>query len=233
MFSELKKAINEFNANREYKKYAPIIHEKTRNLSPDELIDFLFSDKWKRFFWMIQIPSEIKFLLNKVAAIKPKTVVEIGTRMGGTLFLFTKVSTHNAKVVSIDFPDGHGGGYPKSRYNFYKLFAVPPQKMELIQGDSHSADTKAKLEEILNGDKIDFLFIDGDHSFDGVKMDFDMYSPFVRPGGLIAFHDIKPTKSNEWSGVIPYWDTIKTKYKSEEFNGPEDEWGGIGIIEMK
>ena len=232
MLKRAKKVINEFNANREYKKYAPIIHEATRNLSPDELVDFLFNEKWKRFFWMIQIPSEIKFLLNRVAAIKPKVVVEIGTRMGGTLFLFTKVSADNAKIVSIDFPDGHGGGYSNSRYNFYKLFAVPPQKMELIKGDSHEESTKARLEKFLDGQKIDFLFIDGDHSFEGVKMDFEMYSTFVRPGGLVAFHDIKPTKENSWSGVIPYWDTIKDKYKSEEFMGPEDTWGGIGIVEI-
>jgi predicted O-methyltransferase YrrM len=232
MLGKIRTFIHEFNANREYKKYAPIINKATRNLTPDELVDFLFSDTWKRFFWMIQVPSEIKLLLNRVARIKPKVVLEIGTRMGGTLFLFTKVANENAKIISIDFPDGHGGGYPKSRYNFYKLFAVPPQQVELIQGDSHSDNTKVMLERLLNGQKIDFIFIDGDHSFEGVKMDFDMYSPFVRPGGLVAFHDIKRTKENSWSGVVPYWDSIKNKYKSEEFIGPEANWGGIGIIEL-
>jgi predicted O-methyltransferase YrrM len=232
MLDRIRKIINEFNVNREYKKYAPIINQNTRNLSPDDLVDFLFDDKWKRFFWMIQIPSEIKFLLNKVALIKPKIVVEIGTKMGGTLFLFTKIATADARVISIDFPDGHGGGYSDSRYNFYKLFAVPPQKVELIQADSHDENTRARLIKFLDGHKIDFLFIDGDHSYEGVKMDFEMYSPFVRTGGIVAFHDIKPTKENSWSGVIPFWDTIKNKYDSEEFMGPEDNWGGIGIVKM-
>jgi len=42
----------------------------------------------------------------------------------------------------------------------------------------------------LNGEPLDFLFIDGDHTYEGVKRDFEMYSPLVRNGGIIAFHDI-------------------------------------------
>lgn len=37
---------------------------------------------------------------------------------------------------------------------------------------------------------MDFLFIDGDHAYEGVKADFEMYSPLVRKGGLVALHDI-------------------------------------------
>lgn len=35
----------------------------------------------------------------------------------------------------------------------------------------------------------DLLFVDADHSFDGVKLDHETYGPLVRPGGVIAFHD--------------------------------------------
>jgi predicted O-methyltransferase YrrM len=49
-----------------------------------------------------------------------------------------------------------------------------------------------KIEGILKGRKVDFLFIDADHSYEGVKKDFEMYSPLVRKGGIIAFHDIIP-----------------------------------------
>lgn len=232
MLLSLKKAINEFNASREYRNTIPIIHDRTRGMSSENLVDFVLSDEWKRFFWMIQIPSEIKFLLARVAAIKPAVVVEIGTRMGGTLFLFTKVAATNAQIVSVDFPDGHGGGYSKSRADFYRSYAIPPQRVSLIKGDSHAVSTKTELENILEGKKIDFLFIDGDHSYDGVKMDFDMYSPLVRSGGLVGFHDNKPTSENSWSGVIPYWREVKDKYKSEEFFGSEDNWGGMGIVQM-
>jgi cephalosporin hydroxylase len=232
MFYAIRKIVNEFNATREYKRFAPIIHESTRNLTSDQLVDFVLSKEWERFFWMIQIPSEIKWLLGKVDQIKPRVVVEIGTKMGGTLFLFTKVSSRNSSVISIDFPDGHGGGYSKAREAFYKSFTQHQQQINLIKGDSHSLNTLDQLKSVLQGQPIDFLFIDGDHSYEGVKLDYEMYSPLVRAGGLIAFHDNKPTASNSWSGVIPFWAEIKNTTKSSEFFGQEDEWGGMGIIEV-
>ena len=83
------------------------------------------------------------------------------------------------------------------------------------------------------GEKLDFLFIDGDHSYDGVKADFEMYAPMVRPGGLIAFHDINPDHRSlrgdrydhlEETGGVPkvegaisgdvprFWSDVKGRY---------------------
>lgn len=228
----LKNAIHEWNAAREYKNSIPVIHQLTNGLPAAQLVDFVMQTEWKRFFWLIQIPSEIKWLLAQVEALKPKVVVEIGTRMGGTLFLFTKMSAPDATVVSIDFPDGHGGGYKKSRELFYRSFAQPPQQIHLIKADSHSAETLSSLQDLLKGKPIDFLFIDGDHSYEGVKMDYEMYGPLVRSGGLIAFHDNKPTAANSWSGVIPFWDELEREADTNKFFGEEDNWGGMGVVRV-
>ena len=56
---------------------------------------------------------------------------------------------------------------------------------------------------------IDFLFIDGDHTYEGVKSDFEMYSPLVRSGGLIALHDIVPGPEGCVGGVPKYWSELK------------------------
>jgi hypothetical protein len=37
--------------------------------------------------------------------------------------------------------------------------------------------------------KIDLLYIDGDHSYEGVKSDFDLYSTILSPNGVIMIHD--------------------------------------------
>ena len=43
----------------------------------------------------------------------------------------------------------------------------------------------------MNMDKeIDILLIDGDHSYEGVKADYERYVPFVKKGGLILIHDV-------------------------------------------
>lgn len=232
MFQKIKSAIQEWNAAREYKRYIPVIHQLTQGLNAHALVDFVMNTEWKRFYWLIQIPSEIKWLLSQVEELKPKVVVEIGTRMGGTLFLFTKMAAHDAKVVSIDFPDGHGGGYKKSRECFYKSFAQPPQQLHLIKGDSHKPTTREALLTILNGKPIDFLFIDGDHSYEGVKLDYEMYGSLVRPGGIIAFHDNKPTSDNQWSGVIPFWEELEKQAQTSKFFGEEDSWGGMGVVNV-
>ena len=43
--------------------------------------------------------------------------------------------------------------------------------------------------------EIDMLLIDGDHSFEAVKRDFTDWSPFIKPGGIIAFHDTRFSSS--------------------------------------
>ncbi len=43
--------------------------------------------------------------------------------------------------------------------------------------------------------KIDILFIDGDHSYEGVKKDFDLYSKLLNPNGVIMIHDTDKTYS--------------------------------------
>jgi predicted O-methyltransferase YrrM len=54
-----------------------------------------------------------------------------------------------------------------------------------LKRTSEKAIEYFKFEDI----KIDFLFIDGDHSYEAVKRDFNLYFDFIRPGGTIVLHD--------------------------------------------
>lgn len=140
-----------------------------------------------------QVKEEITQLLQFLAKLRSMAVCEIGTAGGGTLFLFSRVSHPNATIISIDLPGGpFGGGYPKWKTHFYKSFTCSRQRIHLIRGNSHDLSTIEKVEKILAGRKLDFLFIDGDHTYKDVKADFENYSKLVRPGGIIAFHDIVP-----------------------------------------
>ena len=179
-----------------------------------------------------QIKGEISQLMKILSKLTPKTVLEIGTLNGGTLYLWTKAASPNATIISIDLPGGpFGGGYLRWRVPFYKSFGSACQKIYLIRADSHSETTLRRVERILGGCKVDFLFIDGDHSYEGVKSDFQMYAKLVKPGGIVAFHDILPGPP-EWVGDVPkFWDEVKQNFHYMEI---VEDWSqdgnGIGVI---
>lgn len=234
MFNKIKDKIHHFNAGRELRKVAPAISQAARGLSATQLVDFIFSEKWARFFWIKQEYSEILSLCKKVQELKPKVILEIGTAQGGSLFLFTKLADSNAKIISIDLPKGDfGGGYEEYKIDFYKSFVSGNQTMHLLREDSHSTETRKKVEAILEGQKIDFLFIDGDHTYNGVKSDFDLYSPLVSSNGLIGFHDI--VASTEGCEVRRFWNETKIRYSSfnEFVENPKQPFCGIGLFSPK
>jgi predicted O-methyltransferase YrrM len=194
--------------------------------------DYCGYDSYKHIY-ATQRVGEITELAKVVQKIQPKIIVEIGTWTGGTLFIWVRTNINLEMAVSIDLPGGgFGGGYDKKRIKLYKQFAAdrPNTRMEFIRADSHATATLTTLKQLLGRESIDFLYIDGDHTYDGVKKDFEMYAPLVRKGGIVAFHDIV-TKGNDHK-VWLYWNEIKTNYEFEEII--EDPQGdmGLGIIHM-
>jgi cephalosporin hydroxylase len=233
----LRKSMKSIESSLRY-IFSPFIAKKFRNLIRNidniyDALDFAFS--FQAFGVSIkpaQVEYEIAKLLEIVAELRPKVVLEIGTERGGTLFLFTRVADPEAKIISIDLPGGpFGGGYPRWKIPLYKSFSKEGQKIYLIRRDSHDSQTLKEVERILGGEKVDFLFVDGDHTYEGVKRDFEMYSPLVREGGIIAFHDIVPGPLENVGGVPEFWKEIKMKYKHMEIVKDWNQSGyGIGVI---
>jgi len=180
--------------------------------------------------------SELSALITLLKRRKMDTVVEIGTAKGGTLYTWCKISRPDALIVSIDMPGGpFGGGYTLNDVRKFRKYKRIKQKLYFLREDSHKQTTKKRLMEILKGRDIDFLMIDGDHSYRGVKKDFQLYSPLVKQNGLIVFHDILFHPKVPKCKVEKFWNEIKTRFKYIEFIDKKDDrgwgqWGGIGVI---
>jgi predicted O-methyltransferase YrrM len=180
----------------------------------------------------LQVREEITDLLALVRKVHPKKMLEIGTALGGTLYLFAKVADSDAVIVTIDLPSGaFGGGYPIWKIPLYRSFAKRQQKIVLIRGDSHSSDSLRQLKNILDHGELDFLFIDGDHRYEGVRRDYEMYGQLIRRGGLIAFHDIVPHSVGSQCEVSRFWNEVKYSYKHAEIvKDRSQKSGGIGVL---
>jgi predicted O-methyltransferase YrrM len=180
----------------------------------------------------IQVREEITKLLQILKQKSPDSVLEIGTANGGTLFLFSRVASPRAKLVSVDLPGGRfGGGYHHYRSSLYRQFARDGQQIYLLRADSHKRETFEKVYQIFEDKGIDFLFIDGDHTYEGVKEDFEMYSQLVRKGGVVAFHDIVEHPTETGCEVNKFWKEVKRAYEHLELvNDWNQKWAGIGVL---
>ncbi|SRR6266576_1954666 len=179
-----------------------------------------------------QVPEELIGLYEIVSRLRPENALEIGTWAGGTLFMTCRVSDPRARIISVDLPGGRfGRGYVWPRKFVYRSFAKNNQALHLLRKNSHDVKTCDHVRSLLGGRLLDFLFIDGDHTYDGVRADFEMYSPLVRSGGIVAFHDIAKHPPAMECEVDRFWNEIKRKHRHEEIIKDSSQgWAGIGIL---
>ena len=193
---------------------------------PEDLVDIALKNATIR---PIQDRAEFLEFAQLIATQRPRNVLEIGTFRGGTLFVLARLSQPDATLVSLDLPFSRFGSLSrKLQAPLFRSFTQSRQRLLLLREDSHSEETRSRVAKALDG-PIDLLFIDGDHSYNGVKSDFEMYSPLVRKAGIIAFHDIANVRTDY--GVGRFWNEVKSTFKYREIINPgAAEAPGIGVL---
>jgi predicted O-methyltransferase YrrM len=183
-------------------------------------------------FAAFQKPVELSLLLRLLEKQELRTVLEIGTLAGGSLYCWCRLAEPNALIVSIDMEGGPFGGgcTPERMEEIRLLFPLENQDLHLVRGDSHDRSTLDEVTSLLGDREVDFLFIDGDHTYEGVKQDFETYSAFVKSGGMIVLHDILEHASVPDCRVSDLWNEIKDSYRHQEFTVEPHTWGGIGVL---
>ncbi|MBC7851046.1 MAG: class I SAM-dependent methyltransferase [Chitinophagaceae bacterium] len=122
-------------------------------------------------------------------------VVEIGSWQGKSTYCIAR-GLKSGQVFAIDPFNAAGGGDTESE----EQYKEKKGSKDLLKSFIHNMESRNVMDKIVvkkgysyefphDFEKIDFLFIDGDHSIEGCKSDFELFSPRIVPGGYIAFHD--------------------------------------------
>jgi hypothetical protein len=186
-----------------------------------------------------QVDEEFQRLKAIVQELAPTEIMEIGSLHGETLKHWLGIPTV-VTVLSVDMlcdpsdarfqqqVQGHNETwYEWAKEHGTKLGIMDTDSTSPVTVDrvydfwhQHTCPTRS-LKDVLGS--IDFLFIDGGHDFKTAALDYFNYSPLVRKGGVIAFHD----RSNpDWPEVEHVWKALKRGFKSEEIGGRM----GIGVL---
>lgn len=133
---------------------------------------------------LLQNPDELAALCLLLHRHEPRaTYLEIGSASGGTA-RFLQQEVGFGRVLSID--DGRHPRAPEQDANFAAVGTVTR-----FVGDSHSPDAEAFLAEHVPARDLDIAFVDGDHSYAGVRQDIALVLPYCRPGALLILHDTR------------------------------------------
>jgi predicted O-methyltransferase YrrM len=144
-------------------------------------------------------------------------VLEIGTWKGfSTELWWNELQPH--LLITLEKDNENPDGIRIISNNIHYLF----------NSDSHDINVIQTVKRILDNQPVNFLFIDGDHSYNGVKQDFEMYLPLVKSPGIIAFHDAL-YHADKTEEVDMFWQEIKKEYPFVEIKVSKESTG-IGVI---
>jgi len=143
--------------------------------------------------------DEAALLFRLARDIERGPVAEIGRFKGGSTVVFASALPEGVELWSYDFhvalrPDMPGADLDEELRAALVRFGLD-SKVHLLVADSRTAEPPPG--------ELALLFIDGDHSYEGAKADFDRWSAFVRPGGHVLLHDAVDTGGygNVYPGV--------------------------------
>ena len=151
-----------------------------------------------------------------VAALKPKTLVELGTHGGGSYFSFCQSVIDNkldTKTYAIDtwMGEKQAGFYSESLFKKVMDFNIE-------HFDNFSTLMKMTFDEALNefdDNSVDLLHIDGFHSYEAVSNDYRSWYPKLSKEAIVLFHDTHEIKPG--FGVHQFWDELKKEHREQCF----------------
>jgi len=169
--------------------------------------------------------DHMAFGYDIVECLRPQVVVELGAYNGVSFFTFCQSMKENdidglCYAVDTWAGDEHTGSYDTS-----VIDGVRAHAREHYRGNSYLL--QMYFNEALahfDQESIDLLHIDGLHTYEAVKEDFNNWYPKLKPGGVILFHDIEARIKDY--GVWKLWSELEAEYDTFKFK----HGFGLGVL---
>lgn len=135
-----------------------------------------------------QVRQEIEeFIALLIEHKLTASILEIGLGyFGSTHFLWRLFID---KIITVEISHDRVREFGANTRQFFKKWVLDDGRSSFLIGSSCAVSTVKKAYTFLENKPVDVLFIDGDHSYEGVLADWLLYHPLVREGGIVAFHD--------------------------------------------
>src|SRR6266511_3994770 len=154
---------------------------------PDTLLGFedlafLFSSHQLHHAVISMAIDEAAYLFALARSLESPTIAEIGRSKGGSTLLLAVAGDEGSHVWSYDLHVKQTSGADSddelvSALERYDLAG----RVTLVVGDSRTADAPPR--------PCDLVLIDGDHSYEGARADYERWRSLTRSGGHMLFHD--------------------------------------------
>ncbi|WP_115511611.1 class I SAM-dependent methyltransferase [Xanthomonas arboricola] len=171
--------------------------------------------------WLGHVP----FASWLVEQLRPHSIVELGTHSGASFLAFCQAVEEQeltSRVFAVDSWEGdeHAGFYGDDIYNELRSYQQRnyPGISEMLRMRFNEAL------EYFADDSIDLLHIDGLHTYEAVREDFETWLPKLTNRGVVLFHDTCVRERG--FGVWQYWAEISQRYPAFEFTHTH----GLGVL---
>lgn len=174
---------------------------------------------------MVRINNLETPILQGLSASVPQNglIVEIGAAWGWSASKMAEASDDSVGIITIDpWTLAPQKQQPERERLFWQTIQPYKRRITAIKSFSQDVDVEA----VLRGRQIDLLFIDGDHHYEPVRDDCLKFSPFVRSGGLLVFHDYV---NDRWPGVRQAVDEFAVSSGLWDWHTRERFWIGKRI----
>jgi GT2 family glycosyltransferase len=195
----------------------------------DESADLMLGDElaWEPMRLVPPDPwtGHLSFAFWLIKAQRPRTLVELGTHSGNSYFAFCQAMaslnpTGRAFAVDTWAGDEHAGTYDEAIFADVTRF----NSEHFLQFSTLLRTTFDDARKYFPDGSIDLLHIDGMHTYDAVRHDFEFWRSALSPRAVVVFHDTNVRERD--FGVWRFWRELTAEYPAFEF----DHSNGLGVL---